>query len=226
MTVPSPSIVESKTEKKRNWQPRIVVFLCKQCSYTGADLTDSGRLSHDSLIEIIRVPCSGRVAPIFLLKCFEKGADGVLIFGCTPGNCRYSPGNYHAQRNLATFRTLLEFCGFDARRIHFSWTSTASGAARQDKAQQGKEPMSEFKPMSEFNITEGAAPSIEKPFFPPPLSPSPSLPLSPSPTPPLSPSPSPPSPPPPLPHSPPLPLPPSPTFPPTGNTGLTCLTTQ
>ena len=171
MTVPSPIIVESKRDKKKNWQPRMVVFLCKQCSYTGADLTDSGQLSHDSLIEIIRVPCSGRVDPLLLLKCFEKGADGVLIFGCTPGNCRYSPGNSHAQRNLATFRTLLEFCGFDARRIHFSWTSAATGAARQGKAQQGKEPMSEFN---------GAAPSSEKSFSPLPLSPSPTPPISPS----------------------------------------------
>lgn len=126
--LPSKDIAKSKMEEKRDWQPRVVVFLCERCSYTDADLTDSRQLSHDSLIETIRVPCSGRVDPLFLLKCFEKGADGVLIFGCSPEGCRYSTGNYHAQKKLATFRTLLEFCGFDARRIHFSWTWTDAGA--------------------------------------------------------------------------------------------------
>jgi len=132
--LPSKDIAKSKTEEKRDWQPRMVIFLCERCSYTDADLIDSGRLSHDSLIETIRVPCSGRVDPIFILKCFEKGADGVLIFGCSQKECRNSTGNYHAQKKLAIFRTLLEFCGFDARRIHFSWTATDADADRAGSA--------------------------------------------------------------------------------------------
>lgn len=125
MMVPSPNIVKNKTKEQRDWHPRVVAFLCKWCSYSGADPADIGPLRHEALIEIIRVPCSGWVDPLFLLKCFEKGADGVLVSGCSMGSCRNSMGNYHAQTKLETFRALLEFCGFDARRIHFSWTPPA-----------------------------------------------------------------------------------------------------
>ncbi|MEW5800626.1 MAG: hydrogenase iron-sulfur subunit [bacterium] len=127
MTIHSHAMVKNETEHKTDWQPKVVAFLCNWRLFTGTDLTDKSRLLHVSHVEIIRVPCSGRVDPLFLLKCFEKGADGILVAGCYPGSCRYSPGNHHAQGKLAIFRTLLEFCGIDARRLHFSWASSSEG---------------------------------------------------------------------------------------------------
>lgn len=128
MSLPSEVIEENKTEIKKDWQPRVIAFLCNWCSYAGADLAGTSRLRYDSHIEIIRVPCSGRMDPLFILKCFEKGADGVLVSGCHPGDCHYATGNYYARRKFAAFRKLLEFAGFDLRRIHFSWVSAAEGA--------------------------------------------------------------------------------------------------
>ena len=125
MSLPTEVREESNTKIKKDWQPRVIAFLCNWCSYAGADLAGTSRLRYDSHIEIIRVPCSGRVDPLFILKCFEKGADGVLVSGCHPGDCHYATGNYYARRKFASFRKLLEFCGFDLRRIHFSWVSSA-----------------------------------------------------------------------------------------------------
>ncbi len=82
------------------WQPRIVAFLCNWCSYAGADLAGMSRLAYPAAIKIVRVPCSGRVDPMFVIKSFEQGADMVLVSGCHPGDCHYTSGNYHARRKL------------------------------------------------------------------------------------------------------------------------------
>ena len=109
------------------WQPRIVAFLCNWCSYAGADLAGMSRLSYSSSVRIIRVPCSGRVDPMFVLKSFERGADLVLMSGCHPGDCHYTRGNYHARRKLMAFRELLSFMGIDPRRFKIAWVSAAEG---------------------------------------------------------------------------------------------------
>lgn len=110
-----------------DWEPRIVAFLCNWCSYAGADLAGTSRLRYPANIRIIKVPCSGKVDPMFILKAFERGADLVLVSGCHPGDCHYSSGNYHARRKLPTFRALLEFMGIDPRRFQMSWVSAAEG---------------------------------------------------------------------------------------------------
>ena len=110
------------------WQPRIVAFLCNWCSYAGADLAGMSRLAYPAAIKIIRVPCSGRVDPMFILKSFERGADMVLVSGCHPGDCHYTSGNYHARRKLLAFRELMAFLGIDPRRFKISWVSAAEGA--------------------------------------------------------------------------------------------------
>lgn len=117
-----------QSEKKSLWRPKIVAFLCNWCSYAGADLAGTSRLKYDSQIRIIRVPCSGRVDPLFILRTLAEGADGVLVSGCHPGDCHYSTGNYFARRKFALLKRLLEFIGIDERRIHFSWVSAAEGA--------------------------------------------------------------------------------------------------
>ena len=110
------------------WQPRIIAFLCNWCSYAGADLAGMSRFSSPSAIRAIRVPCSGRVDPMFVLKAFERGADMVLVSGCHPGDCHYTSGNFHARRKLLAFRELLAFMGVDPRRFKMSWVSAAEGS--------------------------------------------------------------------------------------------------
>ena len=110
------------------WQPRIIAFLCNWCSYAGADLAGMSRYEYPAAIKIVRLPCSGRVDPMFVLKSFERGADMVLVSGCHPGDCHYATGNYHARRKLPVFRELLSFMGIDPRRFKMSWVSAAEGA--------------------------------------------------------------------------------------------------
>ena len=113
---------------RSEWQPRIVAFLCNWCSYAGADLAGMSRYAYPAAIKIVRVPCSGRVDPMFVIKSFEQGADLVLISGCHPGDCHYTSGNYHARRKLLAFRELMAFLGIDPRRFKISWVSAAEGA--------------------------------------------------------------------------------------------------
>ncbi len=114
--------------QKSQWQPQIVAFLCNWCSYAGADLAGMSRRGYPAAIKVIRVPCSGKVDPMFVLKSFERGADMVLVSGCHPGDCHYTSGNYHARRKLLAFRELLDFLGIDQRRFKISWVSAAEGA--------------------------------------------------------------------------------------------------
>ncbi len=119
---------QQNQSEKSQWQPRIVAFLCNWCSYAGADLAGMSRRGYPAAIKVIRVPCSGRVDPMFVLKSFERGADMVLVSGCHPGDCHYTSGNYHARRKLLAFRELLDFLGIDQRRFKISWVSAAEGA--------------------------------------------------------------------------------------------------
>ena len=118
----------SDSSEPSEWQPRIVAFLCNWCSYAGADLAGMSRLAYPAAIKIVRVPCSGRVDPMFIIKSFEQGADMVLVSGCHPGDCHYTSGNYHARRKLLAFRELIAFLGIDPRRFKISWVSAAEGA--------------------------------------------------------------------------------------------------
>lgn len=110
-----------------NWEPRIVAFVCNWCTYTGADLAGTSRLKYQANVRMIRVPCTGRIDPVFIIKAFEKGADGVLVSGCHPNDCHYNTGNFHARRRWIFFRQLLEYVGIDQSRLHFSWVSASEG---------------------------------------------------------------------------------------------------
>lgn len=104
-----------------------MAFLCRWCSYAGADLTGSSRISYPPNVRILRVPCSGRVDPLFILKALRSGIDGVLVSGCHPGDCHYTAGNYNARRKFAILSRLLEYVGIDPRRVQFSWVSASEG---------------------------------------------------------------------------------------------------
>jgi len=109
------------------WEPKIVAFLCNWCSYAGADLAGTSRIQYPPSIRIIRVPCSGRIDPLFILASLQKGADGVLVSGCHPGECHYLTGNYSARRKFALLKSLLEHMGLEEGRVQFSWVSASEG---------------------------------------------------------------------------------------------------
>ena len=109
------------------FQPKIVGFLCNWCSYAGADLAGTSRIPYPQNIRIIRVPCSGRVDPLFVLKAFLDGADGVMVLGCHPGDCHYQEGNYIAQRRYTIMHRLLEFTGIESGRLMVNWVSASEG---------------------------------------------------------------------------------------------------
>jgi coenzyme F420-reducing hydrogenase delta subunit len=113
--------------EEKNFEPKIAAFVCNWCTYTGADLAGTSRLKYPTNIKMIRVPCTGRIDPLFIIKAFEKGADGVLISGCHPGDCHYNAGNYHARRRWILFQELLGFVGIDSSRLQFSWISASEG---------------------------------------------------------------------------------------------------
>jgi F420-non-reducing hydrogenase iron-sulfur subunit len=110
-----------------NWNPKIIAFVCNWCTYTGADLAGTSRLKQLPNARLIRVPCTGRIDPVFLIKAFESGADGVLVSGCHPNDCHYNTGNFHARRRWVFFTELLRFMGIDEKRVHFSWVSASEG---------------------------------------------------------------------------------------------------
>lgn len=109
------------------FQPRIVGFLCNWCSYAGADSAGTARMTYPTNIRIIRVPCSGRVDPLLIVKSFQMGADGVLIAGCHPGDCHYTEGNYYARRRFALLRPFLEYLGIEPGRFRVEWVSASEG---------------------------------------------------------------------------------------------------
>ena len=108
-------------------QPRIIAFLCNRCSYAGADLAGVSRMQYPPNIRILRVPCSGRVNPLFIVKSLQSGADGVLVSGCHPGDCHYTSGNYYARRRFGLLKSLLDHMGIEPGRVSFSWVSAAEG---------------------------------------------------------------------------------------------------
>ncbi|RDV84173.1 hydrogenase iron-sulfur subunit [Ammonifex thiophilus] len=111
-----------------SFEPRIIGFLCNWCSYAGADLAGVSRIQYPPNIRIIRVMCSGRVDPRFVLKALFSGADGVLVAGCHPGDCHYVKGNYYAHRRFNLTKRLVELFGIEPERVRLEWISAAEGA--------------------------------------------------------------------------------------------------
>ena len=107
------------------WEPKIIAFFCNWCTYGAADLAGVSRMQYPSNIRVIRIPCTGRMSPKFVLSAFRNGADGVWVSGCHPGDCHYIEGNLYARRKFALFKNLLEFMGIEPDRLHFSWVSSA-----------------------------------------------------------------------------------------------------
>ncbi len=109
------------------WEPKVLGFLCQWCSYAGADLAGTSRKKYPANIRVIRVPCSGRVDPLFILRALHLGFDAVLVSGCHPGDCHYQKGNYYARRRMAITKKFLEYMGVEPQRVQVSWVSASEG---------------------------------------------------------------------------------------------------
>ncbi len=106
---------------------RIVGFLCNWCSYGGADTAGVARFAQPTDLRIIRVPCSGRIDPLFIVRALVNGADGVLVSGCHPRDCHYAEGNFYARRRLETLKRFLDATGIDPARFEYTWVSASEG---------------------------------------------------------------------------------------------------
>lgn len=112
----------------KTFEPRIAAFLCRWCAYAGADLAGTSRLQYPPNIIPIRVPCSGRVEPAWVIDAIKEGADGVLIGGCHPGDCHYVSGNYKARRRIRLLQEALGHMGVEPERVKLTWVSASEGA--------------------------------------------------------------------------------------------------
>jgi coenzyme F420-reducing hydrogenase delta subunit/ferredoxin len=157
------------------WQPRIVAIVCNWCTYAGADMAGTMRRTYPASARMLRVPCSGRVSPLFLLRAFEQGADGVLVSGCHPGDCHYTQGNLFARRRFAVFRTLAEFLGLDPRRVHFSWVSASEGLKWARVVEQVTARVREAGPLEDWGRRPAGPPAPGPPEPPAPPRPDPAV---------------------------------------------------
>lgn len=126
------------------FEPKIVAFLCKWCSSAGSDLAGVSRMEYPANVIPIQVMCSGSVSPLYIFEAFNRGADGVLVSGCHPGDCHYIKGNMYARRKLLLVKKLLEHLGLEPERFRMSWVSAAEG---QKYTQVIKELVKELKPL-------------------------------------------------------------------------------
>jgi len=143
------------------FEPKIIGFLCNWCSYAGADLAGVSRIQYPTNLRIVRLMCSGRIDPVLVLETLARGADGVLVMGCHPGDCHYMEGNYQAERKIKMLKRLIAQTGLEAGRLSLEWVSASEGERFaqivKDFTNQiralGPSPLSGEKP--EVNILEG-----------------------------------------------------------------------
>ncbi len=139
---------------------RIIGFLCNWCSYGGADTAGVGRFTQPTDLRIIRVPCSGRIDPLFVVKALLGGADGVLVSGCHPRDCHYSSGNFYARRRLEVLKQMLPVLGIEPGRFEYTWVSASEGQRWQQVVTRFTEQIHSLGPTpvkAEFDIPGAVA---------------------------------------------------------------------
>jgi len=142
---------------KKEFEPVIVAFCCHYCAYTAADMAGSMRLPYPPNVKIIRVPCSGKVDTIHILKAFEKGADGVYVAGCLDGDCHFKNGNIRAERRVASTRQLLDEIGVGGERLEMVKISAGMGDRFAKEAERITEKIRQLGPNPIHNATQSAA---------------------------------------------------------------------
>jgi len=135
----------SKSEKEE-FDPKIVAFCCNWCSYAGADLAGVSRFQYPPTIRVIRVMCSGRIEPVFILKAFEAGADGVLVSGCHIGDCHYIDGNVNAEKRVKATMKILDLIGLGSDRLRLEWISASEGMKFAEVVRNFTEKIKELGP--------------------------------------------------------------------------------
>ncbi|MEM3737054.1 MAG: hydrogenase iron-sulfur subunit [Candidatus Bathyarchaeia archaeon] len=130
------------------FEPRIVGFLCRWCSYAGADLAGTSRMTYPPNVYPIRVNCTGRIDPTFIIKALTQGADGVLIAGCHPGDCHYNKGNYNAFRRYLLLKKLLGQVGIDEARVRLEWISASEAEKFARVVKEMTETIRELGPLN------------------------------------------------------------------------------
>ena len=145
------------------YKPKVVAFFCTWCTYTAADLAGTARMSYASNVRIVRVMCSGRIDPQFVLTAFKEGADGVLIGGCHPGDCHYQEGNYKALRRYHLLKRLLNQYGIEEERLQLEWISASEGDKVQESVNKLVDLLKELGPLqiSESLETQEETQAIE-----------------------------------------------------------------
>jgi F420-non-reducing hydrogenase iron-sulfur subunit len=133
---------------EENFEPKIVAFFCNWCTYIAADSAGVGRKQYPPNIRVIRLMCSGRVDPQFVLDAFAKGADGVLIGGCHPGDCHYTEGNYKNLRRVTLLKRMLKSFGIDERRLRLEWISASEGDKLQKVVTEMTAQLRELGPLN------------------------------------------------------------------------------
>ena len=141
---------EQEKEKKmsKEFEPRIVAFLCNWCSYAGADVAGTSKLEMPPTITPVKVMCSSRVDPVMVITAFLRGADGVLIAGCHPGDCHYDKGNYYARRRFTVLREIFDTLELEGERLRLSWISASEGPRYAEVVREFSEKIKQLGPNS------------------------------------------------------------------------------
>lgn len=130
-----------------NWEPRIIAYCCNWCSYAGADLAGTSRIQYPPNARILRVNCTGRIDPEFILVALEMGADGVLVSGCHPGDCHYTSGNLKLRARWALMQKTIEQAGVDPRRVRLQWASASEAQIFADGVKELTEQVRKLGPI-------------------------------------------------------------------------------
>ncbi len=155
-----------ETTGEKPFEPRIVAFFCNWCTYTAADLAGTARMTHAPNARVIRLMCSGRLDPQFVLSALRWGADGVLIGGCHPGDCHYQEGNYKALRRVELLKRTLAATGVEPERVRLEWISASEGDRVQRVMNEMTETIRRLGPLRLARVTTltpGAAPAPVEP---------------------------------------------------------------
>ncbi len=137
-----------------NFEPKIVCFLCKWCTYSGADLDGTSRLKYPPNGVVIKTMCSSRIDPEHILYAFQQGTDGVFIGGCHPGDCHYQTGNYKTQRRVLLLQKLLQQMGINFERLQLEWISASEGKKYANKIIEFTDKIRELGPVSRMDGKE------------------------------------------------------------------------
>ena len=141
--------------------PIIIGFLCNWCSYRAADLAGTSRFGYPATLRDIRIMCTGRLDPAFVIKALREGADGVLVMGCHPNQCHYDEGNYKAMRRMALLRRTLAQLGVHPDRVQLGWASAAQGTIFTEKVIEMTETIARLGPLMWNDTIEDPVPDME-----------------------------------------------------------------